>query len=237
MPGKQATKREQKVNKCVYCAKLANTEDHIPSKNLFPIGIRPKNSIKVPSCSTCNQGFSLDEEWFRDFVCMVAEPYSFYARQVFFSQVKRSIQKRPQIGYKLRKRMKLVEIRTGSGLYLGKATQIEPTGDDWRRFRNVLDKYIKGLVFHELKGILPTKYKIKHNVFLTKERESYIMARAKELKWNIDNKDIFIYGFNFVQGTYKSIWVTVFYNSVLCESIVLTEKDLIKLRIKSCCGQ
>ena len=125
--------------------------------------------------------------------------------------------------------MKVVEIRTKSGLYLGKVTQIEPTGEDWRRFRNVLDKYTKGLVFHELGAILPTEYKIKHCIFLTEEHTSDIMVRTKELKWNTDNDGIFIYGFNFIQGTHKSIWITIFYNSVLCESLVYTERDLMKL--------
>ncbi len=225
-------KRKRKGKKCVYCSKMADTEDHIPSKNLFPIGIGPKNPIIVPSCVKCNHGFSLDEEWFRYFVCSMAEPYSFYARQVFFSQGKRSIQKSPPIGFKLRERMKIVEIHTKSGFYLGKATQIKPTENDWERFRNVLDKYIKGLVFYVSKNILPTKYKMKHDIFVTKKRIPDIMSIAKNFKWNTDNKSIFMYGFAFVPGSYKSVWITVFYNSVLCESIVCTEEDLIKSGIK-----
>jgi len=211
--------------KCIYCLKVADTEDEIPSRNLFPEGIGPKKYIKVPSCRKCNQRFSLDEEWFRYFVCSVAEPYSFYARQVFFSQGKRSIQRRPQIGFKLKKRMKLVKIHTKSGLYLGKATLIKPTEDDWQRFGNVLDKYIKSLVFYELKNILPGEYNIKHKIFLTNDHISDIMSRTKNFKWNIVNKDIFRYGFNFVPGSYKSVWITVFYNSVFCESFVLKAED------------
>jgi len=234
MSNKQATKKEQEVKKCVYCTRLADTKDHIPSKNLFPSGMGPKNPIIVPSCSECNSGFSRDEEWFRNFACALAEGESFYARQVFFSSVKRSIQKRPWVGYSLLKRMKLCEIYTKGGLYLGKTTQIQPTEDDWSRFCNVLNKYIKGLIFHELKNILPTEYKIKHDIFLSEERATDVMSRAKNFKWNIDNKDIFIYGFDFVPGTYKSVWLIVFYNSVLCLSLVYTERDLIKSSIKPC---
>jgi len=220
--------RKQEVGKCVYCARLADTKDHIPSKNLFPAGMGPKNPIVVPSCVECNHRFSFDEEYFRYYVCGLAEEYSLYARQVFFSQIKRSIWRKPQIGFKLLKRMKLVDLRTETGLYLGKATQIKPTEEDWSRFSNVLDKYIKGLVFHELKDILPSEYRIKNNVFLIKERISDIMSRAKSFnfKWNTDNKDIFRYGFNFVAGTYKSAWVKVFYDSVLCRSAVFKEEDI-----------
>ena len=222
--------RKREVKKCVYCTQLADTKDHIPSKNLFPTGMGPKNPIIVPSCVGCNHRFSRDEEYFRYYVCALAEEYSLYARQVFFSQIKRSIWRKPQIGFKLLKRMKLVDFRTETGLYLGKATQIKPTKDDWSRFSNVLDKYIKGLVFHELKDVLPTEYRIKNNIFLTKERISDIMSRAKNFnfKWNTDNKDIFTYGFNFVAGTYKSVWITIFYNLILCESLVFTKKDLTK---------
>lgn len=212
--------------RCIYCPGMADTEDEIPSRNLFPAGIGPKEYIKVPSCRKCNQRFSLDEEWFRYFVCGMAESYSFYARQVFYSQGKRSIQKRPQIGFKLKKRMKLVEIHTKSGLYLGKATSIRPTEDDWERFNNVLNKYIKSLVFYELKNILPEEYSIKHNIFLTKDRVSNIESRIKDFKWSIINKDIFRYGFKFVSGSYKSVWITVFYNSVACESLVFKAEDI-----------
>jgi len=218
--------RKQEVEKCVYCAQLADTKDHIPSKNLFPTGMGPKNPIVVPSCVECNHRFSLDEEWFRYFVCAVAEPYSFCARQIFFSQIKRSIWRKPQIAFKLLKRMEIVDFYTKTGLYLGKVTQIKPTREDWSRFSNVLDKYIKGLVFYESKNVLPTEYRIKHNIFVTEECISDLRSRARVLKWNTDNKDIFIYGFNFVAGTYKSAWVTVFYDSVLCRSAVFKEEDI-----------
>lgn len=226
--------RKQEATKCVYCGRSADTKDHIPSKNLFPTGMSPKKPIIVPSCVGCNHRFSRDEEYFRYYVCGLAEEYSLYARQVFFSQVKRSIWRKPRIGFKLLKRMKLVDLRTETGLYLGKATQIKPTEEDWSRFSNVLDKYIKGLVFHELKDVLPPEYRINNNTFPTKERISDIMSRAKnfDFKWNTDNKDIFTYGFGFVSGTYKSVWITIFYNSVLCESLVFTEKDLINSGIK-----
>jgi len=188
--------------------------------------VGPKNPIIVPSCVECNSRFSFDEEYFRYYVCALAEEHSLYARQVFFSQIKRSIWRKPQIGFKLLKRMKLVEIHTKSGLYLGKATQIQLTEDDRKRFDNVLDKYIKGLFFHESKNILPTEYKIKHNTFVPKERILAIKRRTKSFKWHIDDKDIFMYGFGFVPETHKSAWVTVFYNSILCESIVFKEEDI-----------
>jgi len=211
---------------CVYCGESANTEDHVPPKNLFPKGMGPKKFIKVPSCYKCNHSFSLNEEWFRLFVCSMAEENSFYARQIFYSEIKRSIWKKPQIAFRLQRQMKSVGISTKSGLYLGKKTLIKLTEDDLRRFRNVLDKYVKGLVFYEFKDVLPREYNIKHNIFLPEERISDIMPRTKDFKWKIIHKDVFRYGFGFVPGSYKSVWITVFYNSVICESLVFRKEDI-----------
>ncbi|MBE2224004.1 MAG: hypothetical protein IAF02_20870 [Anaerolineae bacterium] len=50
-------------NYCIYCGRLADTREHVPSKSLlekpFPI-----NLWTVKACNTCNRGYSLDEEYF-----------------------------------------------------------------------------------------------------------------------------------------------------------------------------
>jgi hypothetical protein len=48
---------------CVYCGNPATTSDHVPPKLLL-VKPYPKNMGTVPSCSTCNQGASLDEQYF-----------------------------------------------------------------------------------------------------------------------------------------------------------------------------
>jgi len=223
---------KQKIKTCVYCGQLADTKDHIPSKSLFSRGGKDiKNPIIVPSCLKCNQGFSLDEEYFRNFICGLALEHSFHAKQLFFSKIKKSIQRRPQIGYKALEQMKLVDLYTKSGLYIGKRTMIYVTENDWSRYFNVLDKYIKGLVFYEFKSTLPTEYRIKHSLIMGKEAILDILSGAEPFKWNIDNKDIFMYGLGFIQGTYKSTWITVFYKSVFFLSVVFTERDLAKFGI------
>lgn len=226
------TRHLPKDQKCIYCLGVADTKDHIPSRNLFPTGMGPKNPIIVPSCAKCNRGFSRDEEYFRLYVCALAEGHSIYARQVFFSQIKRSTWRKPGMALRFRKRTKLVDFHTKAGLYLGKVARIEPTQSDWSRFSNVMDKYVKGLIFHELKSVLPSEYRIRHDIFLAEERVSDLRSRAKYLKWKSDNKDIFAYGFGVVAGTHKSVWLTQFYDSLLCESLVYTDQDLGELGIQ-----
>lgn len=48
---------------CSYCGDFPDTRDHVPSKILLEEPY-PENLPVVPCCNKCNQGFSLDEEYF-----------------------------------------------------------------------------------------------------------------------------------------------------------------------------
>jgi 5-methylcytosine-specific restriction endonuclease McrA len=62
--------KKTKITECVYCGeRKETTRDHVISSNLFPGSYEKKNVIIVPSCADCNTSFSLDEEYFRIFVC------------------------------------------------------------------------------------------------------------------------------------------------------------------------
>lgn len=50
---------------CVYCGGPEETRDHVPSKLLLEQPL-PPNSLTVPSCLTCNSGYSDDERYVRD---------------------------------------------------------------------------------------------------------------------------------------------------------------------------
>lgn len=47
---------------CAYCGRNTETRDHIPSK-VFLDEPYPTNLPVVPACKTCNEGFSMDEEY------------------------------------------------------------------------------------------------------------------------------------------------------------------------------
>lgn len=49
---------------CIYCGKDADTRDHVPPK-CFLRTPYPANLITVPSCRTCNNNASKDEEYCR----------------------------------------------------------------------------------------------------------------------------------------------------------------------------
>jgi hypothetical protein len=48
---------------CIYCGGPAGTKDHVPPKLLLEKPF-PPNLKTVPSCQACNQGASLDEQYF-----------------------------------------------------------------------------------------------------------------------------------------------------------------------------
>ena len=48
---------------CAYCGEHPDTRDHVPSKIILDKPF-PENLPVVPACQSCNQSFSLDEEYF-----------------------------------------------------------------------------------------------------------------------------------------------------------------------------
>jgi hypothetical protein len=68
---------ERHKGRCVYCGAEPDTRDHVPSRVLLDEPL-PSELPVVPACSTCNAGFSLDEEYLACLVecaiCGSAEP-------------------------------------------------------------------------------------------------------------------------------------------------------------------
>ena len=57
---------------CAYCGNFPDTRDHVPSKILLEKPF-PENIPVVPSCLECNNGFSLDEEYFACLIeCLIS---------------------------------------------------------------------------------------------------------------------------------------------------------------------
>jgi len=57
---------------CAYCGELSDTRDHVPSKILLEKPY-PENIPVVPCCLECNNGFSLDEEYFACLIeCLIS---------------------------------------------------------------------------------------------------------------------------------------------------------------------
>ena len=54
---------KRQTSHCIYCGKGIETKEHAPPKVLLDEPY-PENLPTVQACTTCNQGYSLDEEYF-----------------------------------------------------------------------------------------------------------------------------------------------------------------------------
>ncbi|MFH1407510.1 MAG: hypothetical protein ABIG91_00510 [Patescibacteria group bacterium] len=216
---------------CVFCGRELNkknkTRDHIPSRNLFPEGTHSNKPIIIKACFDCNNRFSLDEEWFRLFLVNITQDKSFTANQMFHTKIKRSIQEKPAIGKNILSKMEEVILKTDSGIILGPKTEIKIDKEDWLRFFNILDKYVKGIYYHYMKKrIEDCGYEIGHH-FVKKDIFSPMLWQA--LKWNKDNETVFIYGFASIHTTQEAIISLIFYENVGFISFVSSKDKIQKI--------
>jgi len=225
-------KRKKKIIKkvCVYCGQAADSEDHIPSKNLIAPEFRAKTKfVKVQSCKKCNESYSKDEEFLRNLFVTVVQEYSVGAATLFNTKVRRSIEKRPHLKKMLINNMSLVEIFTPAGIFLGKRTKTEVPSSDRQRIFNVMDKYVKGLASFHFGGQFPDDYIIRHK-WADKddpvdEEENFI--------WSDLNMDTFIYGFWRIPESFTSIWIFIFFKRLFFNSIVFRKDSDWAKRIKN----
>ncbi len=144
---------------CVYCRlRTAVTNDHIPPKNLFGKP-RPSSLVTVPSCLYCNAGASTDDEYFRLMVALrhdVDHPDAAAARD----SAMRSLERPQAGGFRAAFLSALgdVELRSASGLYLGRAGAYNV---DVERLDRVARRITLGLFYKKTERLLPRDYTAK----------------------------------------------------------------------------
>lgn len=136
---------------CIYCTSSVErvTKDHVPPKCLFPPNTQ--NLITVPACEPCNKSFNLDDEYFRLMMTAEAAYWDPRATQIWKERVI------PNMGPGLRmsvlRGMRLCDIRTEGGLYVGRATRLH---FDPRRIRRIVERIAIGLLWHHyMDALLP----------------------------------------------------------------------------------
>lgn len=130
---------------CYLCGKPdPDTKDHVPPKCL--LADSNANRVTIPAHRACNTDFSKDEEYFRDLVGPTG--LDFPGGDDIYWTTKKSWQ-RPQGHSRLKMIMHdahPVELRSKTGLYLGKAIDVRPDID---RVNRVGLKIARGVVFHD----------------------------------------------------------------------------------------
>lgn len=149
----------QKKNKngiCVFCGVEGKvTDDHVPPKNLFK-GFPDNELIKVPSCLSCNNNSSKDDEYFRAFIIPQEDIASHPQAQKLNKIVRKKFDESEKKGLEIRMTSQLYtkDIFTPTGIYLGERNLIYP---EYSRIDSTLKKIIKGLFFHLMKKPFPSE--------------------------------------------------------------------------------
>jgi hypothetical protein len=189
---------------CAYCGAQATTLDHIPPKGFFtePYG----TLLNVPSCATCNNGASDDDEWLRNDLVLIDKKKM---RDAFLQTVQRQ------------------EVRTEAGLYVTLTTfflQAEP-------MRRVVSRIAKGLYWHHhgqsrlpdgyIASGFPVDEAIKRD---RKKTESWIAMLLGQEKFTLGNHGEFSYSFRALldDDPHVTLWLLVFYGRFAI--IALTHK-------------
>jgi len=122
--------------RCIYCCAAPDSRDHVPSRVLLDKPF-PENLPVVPCCSSCNQSFSLDEEYCAAFVdCQLVGSTQPSSRHR--DKVRRILERQPALTAALEASRRV----DASG-----QTTFEP---DLARLENVVLKLAKGHAAFEL---------------------------------------------------------------------------------------
>lgn len=128
--------RKTFITPCLFCGKIAETKDHIPSKNLLEKPY-PNNLLTIPSCDKCNKSFSLDEEYFLNVLVEISDNPTLQAKKNFGCNV-----------HKARERSKGLKKRIEDSLIKGEDGKIYFQSET-NRIKKVIEKNALGLYFHK----------------------------------------------------------------------------------------
>lgn len=204
---------------CVYCGDSATTMDHVPPRTLFQ---KPRPElITVPSCSSCNNDPSKDDEYFRNLLLTDDRIRDHPEAKGLIEAYTRSL-KRPQ-ATGLRAAMLRDTTRfpliSPAGIIYGEGTGLK---SDFTRERKVLERVTKGLFYHEFQTPHPNENSI--SVYSTRHMDEgrkglntvleFISYIKPENKKTIGN-DVFSYGYAIAEDHPDgSFWVLTFFKTI-----------------------
>jgi len=142
---------------CTYCDSAAETDDHVPPKNLFS---GREGLITVPSCLQCNNGASKDDEYFRAALVLSDEVDAHPQVETPRGAVARSLAKPKAPGFRkaFLGSLRRVERITEAGLFAGFVTQYTV---QTARLSKVIERVTRGLYFHHTGFRIPNSHVVR----------------------------------------------------------------------------
>lgn len=173
---------------CLFCGNIAETKDHIPSKNLLEKPY-PDNLLTIPSCEKCNKSFSLDEEYFLNVLVEISTNPTLLAKKIIGGNVHRA-----------RERSKGLKKRIEDSLIQGDDGRFYFQSEE-DRIKRVIEKNALGLYFHKYNklssldsfkcvGFYP------FSVIESRTAEIFLLTYTEKFnpkKWTTIQNDVFSY--------------------------------------------
>ncbi len=225
-----AKKNRFKGLKCVYCGKDATTGDHTPPEKIFGESSR-KNLIEVPSCRTCNNGASNDDEYFRTVLSLLEATESHPDVQSNLPSVYRALSNPKKAGFRaaIIKTIELQHQVTPAGLYFRTAPTLSL---DMKRLHSVTQRTTRGLYYHERGFGLPDSHDVRSYFAMDFMRDvteigirlqgmaAYALSKSSK---TVGPNGAFTYWYSFMEEqpdydptehAHLSVWLLRFYDSV-----------------------
>ena len=204
--------KPRRPRKCFNCGRHAITREHIPPRGIFPERIRATAQlITVPACATCNEGSSLDDEYFRTALCADwnANPV---ALEVWIEEVRPALQRTDFGGLK---RLLQRSVRPFSVVVGNQELQVGVFAGDRDRIASVLRKVVKGLYLHEKRELLPGDHSVTLYIdpqkSLPSDQFKWLMDMAMQANVRVVDKNVFSY--RWAIADQLSIWWLLFYEA------------------------
>jgi hypothetical protein len=124
------------IRSCIYCGRSSTSSEHVPPKLLLEQPL-PSNTITVPACRSCNQGFSLDEQYFWVLLGQISPAPTMAAKVQEGGSIDRALKRAPRLEDRL---VRHIEPAPGGGANV--FIKIEHA-----RLERVLGKIALGLYF------------------------------------------------------------------------------------------
>lgn len=219
---------KRRSGECVYCGRVGRlTVDHIPPRG-FLRNPKPLDLIKVPSCTRCNNGASLDDEYFKTAIVLKDTAGSHAEAVAIRQSVLRALQmpeKRPFL-LSFTKHFRTVNLRTPGGLHLGSRAAFDAKLD---RLDNVVCRITRGLYWRHHGVRLASDFevssfcedglrdiniadlrKIREYIELVRNNPPYILGRGVMRYW-----------YSLTDRPPSSFWLFEFYGDVRFVGLVV----------------
>lgn len=193
---------------CAICGvREATTKDHLPPKAIL-VKPYPANLITVPACADCNNGAATYDEQFRVYLGAAVGDKNPSARKLWKDGSLATLRKNKKLVTALSSTMREVEVKTPSGVVLGKRTAcLWPV----RAYEAVVERIARGLYYHHFDEVLGKRAKCKVNL-LYSVAPQYLDDTASWPTVQIGEMFAYRYG-RADESPLNSLWVFEFYQS------------------------